>query len=132
MIHWGQHQILLGSDSAWSDGRVGAGTPPIRTPHGWLEIYHGSTRPTHGSGVGTYSAGAILLDLDEPHRVVGKTSQPILVPENDFECEGFVPNVIFPTGIVDREETFLVYYGAADTECAVAELSKRDVFKAFR
>ncbi|MEZ6083159.1 MAG: glycoside hydrolase family 130 protein [Phycisphaerae bacterium] len=132
MIHWGQHHILLGSDSVWSEGRVGAGTPPIRTPHGWLKIYHGCTRPTLGSGVGTYSAGALLLDLLEPHRVVAKTSQPILVPENDFECEGFVPNVIFPTGIIDREETFLVFCGAADTVCIVAELSKRDVFAALR
>ena len=82
--------------------------------------------------MGTYSAGALLLDLLEPHRVVAKTSQPILVPENDFECEGFVPNVIFPTGIIDREETFLVFCGAADTVCIVAELSKRDVFAALR
>jgi predicted GH43/DUF377 family glycosyl hydrolase len=131
MTHWGQHETLLGGDSGWSDGRVGSGTPPIRTSRGWLEIYHGCTRPTPGCEVGTYSAGALLLDLREPHRVVGKPSQPILIPEKDFECQGFVPNVVFPTGIVDRDETILVYYGAADTACAVAEFSKNDVFAAF-
>jgi len=84
------------------------------------------------SGVGAYSAGALLLDLDEPHHVVGKSAEPILVPETDFEREGFVPNVVFPTGAVDRGDTLLVYYGAADTVCAVAELSKAEILAAAR
>jgi predicted GH43/DUF377 family glycosyl hydrolase len=153
MIHWGRHKVLLGSDSGWDAGRVGAGAPPIRTPDGWLEIYHGSTKPTndrngggrggaeqgsarrrnHGGsagGVGVYSAGALLLDMHEPHRIVRRTARPILVPETDFEREGFVPNVLFPTGVVDRGDTLLVYYGAADTVCAVVELSKADVLAA--
>jgi len=132
MIHWGRHEVLLGGVSGWDAGRVGAGAPPIRTPDGWLEIYHGSAKPAGDSGVGAYSAAALLLDLDEPHRIVGKSVEPILVPEPDFEREGFVPNVVFPTGVVDRGDTLLVYYGAADTVCAVAELSKADVLAATR
>jgi len=132
MVHWGRHKVLLGSVSGWDAGRVGAGAPPIRSPDGWLEIYHGSTKPTGGTGVGTYSAGALLLDLDEPHRIVRQSSEPILVPESDFEREGFVSNVVFPTGVVERGDTLLVYYGAADTVCAVAELSKTDVLAATR
>jgi predicted GH43/DUF377 family glycosyl hydrolase len=132
MIHWGRHEILLGSVSGWDAGRVGAGAPPIRSPDGWLEIYHGGARPAGNNGVGTYSAGALLLDLDEPHRIVRKSSEPILVPETDFERAGFVPNVLFPTGAVDRGDTLFIYYGAADTVCAVAELSKADVLAAMR
>ena len=153
MVHWGRHKVLLGGVSAWDAGRIGAGAPPIRTPDGWLEIYHGSSKPpgagsgrggaeqgsarrrnNSGSpsagGVGRYSAGALLLDMHEPHRIVRRSLEPILVPVTDFEREGFVPNVVFPTGVVDRGDTLLVYYGAADTACAVAELSKSDVLAA--
>ena len=73
-----------------------------------------------------------LLDLYEPHRIVRKALEPILVPEANFEQEGFVPNVVFPTGLVDRGDTVFVYYGAADTVCAVAELSKTDILAATR
>lgn len=132
MIHWGQHNILLGGVSDWDAGRVGAGAPPIRCREGWLEIHHGSSKPAGASSVGSYSAGALLLDPDEPHRIVRRSTEPILVPETDFETEGFVPNVVFPTGVVDRGDTVLVYYGAADTACAVAELSKADILAATR
>jgi predicted GH43/DUF377 family glycosyl hydrolase len=130
MVHWGRHTVLLGSDSGWDAGRVGAGAPPLRTPDGWLEFYHGSTRPAGDGSVGAYSAGALLLDLHEPHRIVRKSPKPILVPETDFEQSGFVPNVVFPTGVVDRGETLLVYYGAADTACAVVELSMDEILAA--
>jgi predicted GH43/DUF377 family glycosyl hydrolase len=130
MVHWGRHRVLLGSDSGWDAGRVGAGAPPLRTPDGWLEFYHGSTRPAGDGSVGAYSAGALLFDLHEPHRIVRKSPKPILVPETDFEQSGFVPNVVFPTGVVDRGETLLVYYGAADTACAVVELSMDEILAA--
>lgn len=143
LVDWGRHEVLLeagkmsddSGESGWDAGRVGAGAPPIRTPEGWLEIYHGSTKPAGnrgagGSAVGVYSAGALLLDLDEPHRIVRKSSAPVLAPETDFEREGFVPNVVFPTGVVDRGDTLLLYYGAADTACAVVELSKADLLAA--
>ncbi len=137
MVHWGRHKVLPGSVSDLDADRVGAGAPPIRCPDGWLEIYHASTNPAGGSsgcssGVGVYSAAALLLDLHEPHRIVRKSSGPILAPETDYEQAGFVPNVVFPTGVVDRGDRLLVYYGAADTVCAVAELSKADVLAAMR
>ena len=132
MVHWGRHKVLLGSVSDLDADRVGAGAPPIRCPDGWLEIYHASSKPSGGSGVGVYSAAALLLDLHEPHRIVRKSLGPILAPETDYEQAGFVPNVVFPTGVVERGDTLLVYYGAADTVCAVAELSKADILAAMR
>jgi predicted GH43/DUF377 family glycosyl hydrolase len=82
--------------------------PPLRTNVGWLEIYHGNNRRTGEIGVGMYSAGALLLDLENPSRIL-VTRGEILVPETDYEREGFVPNVVFPTGVVAKGATILVY-----------------------
>ena len=126
LVHWGGHELFLGGGEMWDIGRVGAGAPPIRTSKGWLEIYHGNSRREEDAGIGTYSAGALLLDSEDPGRIVCAAGQ-LFVPETDYERNGFVPNVVFPTGIVDRGETVLVYYGAADTYCAVVEFSLREI-----
>jgi predicted GH43/DUF377 family glycosyl hydrolase len=127
LIHWGAHAPLSVSGGEWQSGRVGAGTPPVRVPGGWLEIYHGNRRPTRPGEVGAYYAGAILLGADDPARVLWASPGPFFAPEADFEVGGFVPNVVFPTGIVQDGESILVYYGAADSSTAVAEFSGRDL-----
>jgi beta-1,2-mannobiose phosphorylase / 1,2-beta-oligomannan phosphorylase len=71
----------------------------------------------------------MLLHPEQPARVLKLSPNPILVPEADFEREGFVPNVIFPTGAVVRGDTLLIYYGAADTCTGVAELALREVLR---
>jgi predicted GH43/DUF377 family glycosyl hydrolase len=119
---WGAHQPFLGGSAAWDIGRIGAGTPPIRTPEGWLEMYHGNSKQQEDIGIGAYSAGLLLLDLEQPHLIRGAAGQ-VFLPETDYEREGFVPNVVFPTGIVQQGENVLVYYGAADTSTAVVEFS---------
>jgi predicted GH43/DUF377 family glycosyl hydrolase len=127
IIHWGQHGILHGGGSDWETGRVGAGTPPIRVSGGWLEIYHGSRRTTTPGAVGRYSTGALLLHPDNPARILGRTPGSIFEPTAEFERLGFVPDVVFPTGIVETEDTFLVYYGAADRSAAVVEFSRAEL-----
>ena len=102
---------------------MGAGPPPVRVPGGWLAIYHGNRQPTRPGEVGTYYGGALLLDPDDPARVLRRTAEPFFVPEADFEVAGFVPNVVFPTGVVQDGDALLVYYGAADAVTAVAEFS---------
>jgi beta-1,2-mannobiose phosphorylase / 1,2-beta-oligomannan phosphorylase len=126
LLHWGNHEQFLGGVDAWDIGRIGGGTPPMRTGKGWLEIYHGNSKRAEDAGIGTYSAGALLLDLENPRRIIGRLPQ-MFVPETDFEREGFVPNVVFPTGIVQREDRLLVYYGAADTFTGLVEFSMHDV-----
>jgi beta-1,2-mannobiose phosphorylase / 1,2-beta-oligomannan phosphorylase len=126
LIHWGRQQFFLGGSTAWDIGRIGAGTPPFRTAKGWLEIYHGNSRSEEDQGIGTYSGGVLLLDLEHPRRILGASGQ-ILVPETDYERQGFVPNVVFPTGIVQQDDSLLIYYGAADTCAAVVELSLSEV-----
>ena len=119
LIRWGQHQRLWGGGSSWDGGRVGGGCPPIRTDQGWLEIYHANDKSAQDNSVGTYFGAAFLMDLDNPARVVAASREPIMAPEADFETNGFVPNVVFPTAVIERGNTLLVYYGAGDTHCGV-------------
>jgi predicted GH43/DUF377 family glycosyl hydrolase len=124
--HWGAHAPLHGGTQEWETGRVGAGAPPIKTPRGWLELYHGNDRKYGEAGIGVYSGGLMLLDLQNPAHILG-ISDAIFVPEADFEISGFVPDVVFPTGIVERGDTVLVYYGAADSVTGVTEFRIRDL-----
>jgi predicted GH43/DUF377 family glycosyl hydrolase len=127
LIHWGGHHHIDTGGGEWQSGRVGAGAPPLRVADGWLEIFHGNRRPTEPARVGTYYGAALLLDHDHPARVLRRTPEPFLVPTTEFERHGFVPDVVFPTGVVPDGDALLVYYGAADTSTAVAEVSLRDL-----
>jgi beta-1,2-mannobiose phosphorylase / 1,2-beta-oligomannan phosphorylase len=127
--NWGGHEPLLRGSEDWALGRIGGGAPPFRTPRGWLELYHGNNRRSADTGIGTYCAGALLLDLDRPQRIIGK-SGVIMAPQTEFERNGFVPNVVFPTGVIEQGETLLVYYGAADTSMGVVEFSRRELLAA--
>jgi predicted GH43/DUF377 family glycosyl hydrolase len=126
LLHWGRNRNFLGGSNTWDVGRVGAGTPPIRTAEGWIEIYHGNSQREGDPDIGVYSASILLLDASDPQRIL-RSSGSIFVPTTDFEREGYVPCVVFPTGIVERGETALIYYGAADTVTAVVEFSIREM-----
>ncbi len=130
LIHWGRHECLHGGGSEWETGRVGAGTPPVRFAGGWVEIYHGNRRPTRPGEVGMYATGVLLLDGNDPAKILRRTSASIFEPAAEFERHGFVPDVVFPTGIVEAGESLLVYYGAADSCTAVVEFSKDQVWGA--
>ena len=88
IIHWGHHGVLHGGGAEWETGRVGAGTPPIRVPGGWLEIYHGSRHTTTPGEVGKYSTGALLLAPGEPARILRRTPDSIFEPTAEFERHG--------------------------------------------
>jgi predicted GH43/DUF377 family glycosyl hydrolase len=98
----------------WETRKVGAGPPPIKTEFGWLVIYHGVSMER------IYRVGALLLDLDNPLKVIAHTSEPILEPETEFEKQGVVPNVVFPDGAVVHNGELLIYYGGADRVCCTA------------
>ncbi|HEY8742368.1 MAG TPA: glycoside hydrolase family 130 protein, partial [Chloroflexota bacterium] len=90
---WGGHRFCFGSrPGTWDSRRIGGGAVPIRTPRGWLEIYHG-VNPE-----GQYALGAALLDLEEPWRVLARSPEPMLKPEAPYETEGFFGNVVFTCG----------------------------------
>jgi predicted GH43/DUF377 family glycosyl hydrolase len=126
-LHWGQHQALSIGGADWNSGRVGAGTPPIRFNGGWLAIYHGNRRPSGEGLVGDYVGASLLLDANEPARILRQSAQPLLAPTESFEREGFVANVVFPTGVIEREDAIVVVYGASDKYCAVTEFSRREL-----
>ena len=122
LLHWGRHERLLGGGEDWDLGRIGGGAPPIKTEAGWLEFYHGNSKREAEKNVGTYSGGLLLLDSKDPRKIIGRCGQ-LFTPEAEFERHGFVPNVVFPTGIVTQGDSALVYYGAADTFVGVVEFS---------
>ena len=137
-VDWGGHKFLWEGRYAWDDDRIGAGVPPIRvgasgsSPAGWLELYHGSRRATKQGEVGAYMAGLLLLDPDEPSKVLRHTPEPIMAAREDWEMSGFVPNVVFPTGVVEDGDRWLVFYGAADTHVGVTAFSRDDLIGALR
>ncbi len=109
MIHWGKHQHLISTRKGfWDSKRIGAGTVPVKTSKGWLEIYHGADDHSR------YSLGILLLDIDDPSKVIFRSEKPIMVPENDYETNGFFSEVIFTNGMTYKNNQLYLYYGAAD------------------
>jgi predicted GH43/DUF377 family glycosyl hydrolase len=132
LIHWGDHRPLGLAQEAWSAGRVGAGCPPIRFEENWLELYHGNQRPPRAGEVGRYVGAAMILRGDDPAEVLYAPAEPLLEPFEPYEREGFVPNVVFPTGIVQRDQQTSVYYGAADCHTAVATTDTHMLYQTVR
>ena len=115
---WGGHRFAFGCrPGMWDSHRIGGGAVPIRTERGWLAIYHGVNADYQ------YAQGAVLLDPDEPWRVLARSAEPILKPEAACETEGFFGNVIFTCGCITDGDWLRVYYGAADTVMAAADFS---------
>ncbi len=101
----------------WDNIKVGISAPPIETEKGWILLYHGVSDPGF-----KYMVGAMLLDLEDPRKVIGRTEQPLLVPEKPYELIGQVPNVVFPCGAVVIEGQIYLYYGGADSVVGVATM----------
>ena len=114
LIYWGHHRPLLYPPLSYANYKVGP-TPPIKTKDGWLEIIHGVYKENREW---CYSIGAILLDLNDPSKVISILDHWILTPTEPYESDGRVKNVVFPCGAIADEEsdTLRIYYGAAD-EC---------------
>ncbi|GAB4108366.1 MAG: glycoside hydrolase family 130 protein [Phycisphaeraceae bacterium] len=127
LIHWGSHVRLLGADQGTLQDRLGGGTPPIRTREGWLSIYHRSEKQDRADVAGVYSGYSLLLDLDNPAKILGRSIEPVITPTEPFETSGFLGNVVFPTGLVEQDQQVLVYYGAADECVGVVALSRADL-----
>ena len=106
--------ILMRPEYTWEAKKIGGGAPPIETKDGWLIIYHGVDDKM------VYRAGAALLDLDNPRKVISRLPEPILEPERDYELKGDVPNVVFPEGAVVFDGQLQVHYGGADKVIGVA------------
>lgn len=113
MLNWTESKLLIKAEFDW-ECKVGGNTPPIKTPHGWLTIYHGVGPDKH------YRLGALLLDLEDPTIVRYRTKDWIMQPEEDYEINGPYKGVVFPCGNVVIDGTLFVYYGGADKYACVA------------
>ena len=110
--------------NTWDSEKVGISAPPFKTKYGWLLLYHGISKHSH-----TYRVGALLLDLKDPTNVLARTSDPIFEPQEKYEKEGVVNNVVFPCGMVEKDGLLFIYYGGADTVVGVATLKLEFLLK---
>lgn len=101
----------------WDSRKIGINTVPLRTAKGWLILYHGVSEYD-----GHYRVGALLLDLEHPEKVIGRSRAPLFSPEKGYEQFGIVPNVVFPCGLIVRGNTLITYYGGADRVIGVASI----------
>lgn len=126
LINWGRSEFVFAPRARyWDSYRIGASAPPIETKFGWLEIYHGVKMTSAGP---IYRVGAIMLDRDNPAKVLGRCLPPLLSPREDYERIGDVGNVVFACGaIVEDDGEVKVYYGAADTSICVATCHIDDI-----
>jgi len=124
---WEDHVIMYGLVEKMDD-KIGPGMPPIRTPHGWLLIYHHVQNTESGN---VYSAKAALLDLEDPSKVIARLPYSILYPETTYEIDGFVKNVVFPTGGFIEDDILYVYYGAGDSSIGLATGSVTELMAEF-
>lgn len=109
---------------------VEVGSAPLKTKHGWL-LFYSYIQNYFGEGERVFGIEALLLDLKDPQRIVGKSKGPIMVPEEIYEKYGVVPNIVFPTGaLLEKNGRIELYYGAADTVCAKASLNLDDLLAA--
>lgn len=114
---WTEPKLIAQSreNIAWESEKIGGSTPPIRTEHGWLTLYHGVDKDN------VYRVGAMLLDLNNPEKIVARTKSFIMEPETYYEKFGlYIPNVIFPTGNVVKDGQLYIYYGCTDTAISLA------------
>lgn len=121
-LHWGDHRcVAVTREGRWDSARVGAGAAPIRTEKGWLEIYHGANEENR------YCLGALLLDLNDPSKVLARSEEPIMEPIAPYEQTGFFGNVVFTNGQIVEGDKVRIYYGASDEVICGAEFSVKEI-----
>lgn len=122
LLHWGNHKCIATTrEGSWDSARLGAGAEPIKTPKGWLAIYHGATENHR------YCLGALLLDINDPSRVIARSEKPIMEPIADYEKTGFFGNVVFTNGQLLNGDILTIYYGASDEVICMAEFSVSEI-----
>jgi beta-1,2-mannobiose phosphorylase / 1,2-beta-oligomannan phosphorylase len=124
LMDWGRHQFVAGPRPChWDCERVGAGSAPIKTEYGWVAFYHAADHNTR------YCLGAMLLDLEQPWRVLSRPEEPFFVPKADYEIAGgFMPNIVFHNGTIDcGDGTVELYYGGGDLVTCGARVQISDL-----
>ena len=129
LVYWGRSKCIARARyQSWDQWKLGAGAPPIATERGWLVIVHGVRRTAQG---GIYRLGVLLLDREDPSRVLARSRGSILAPREPYERMGDVPNVVFSCGaLLEADGEVRIYYGAADTVMCLATARREDLIEA--
>ena len=130
LLHWGEPTCVVEESDkpGWQDGKVGCGPTPIEVEHGWLLIYHGVQAISEGW---IYRVGMVLLDKDEPRKVVARWPYWLMEPKEPYEFSETNRAIIFPTGLFVRDGVMHIYYGAGDTVVALATVGV-EAMRSFR
>ena len=122
LVHWGDSRVVIKPvQYHWDEMKIGPGATPIKTPQGWLNIYHGVFPTMDGS---VYRLGVALHDLNDPSVILGVSDRWILQPEDPWEVTGYVHNVVFTCGAVPEDDgSVKIYWGAADKVMCVGTAS---------
>ncbi|GAH52193.1 unnamed protein product, partial [marine sediment metagenome] len=123
LIHWGNHKCLLRPDgSKYESQKIGGGPPPIKTKEGWLIIYHGKGDDN------IYTLRLLLLDLNDPSKIIKQSRYPVLQPDESYEKNGLYGNVVFTNGIILMSDNKVyIYYGACDESVCLAITTINDL-----
>jgi len=120
---WNEAKLLVGPKYPWEFVQVGNCGSPLETERGWLLL-------THGVGpMREYCIGAVLLDLDDPSRIIGQLEQPLLMP-NENERDGYVPNVVYSCGGIIHENQLILPYAMSDIATTFATVDVNELIDA--
>ncbi len=130
LLHWGNPRCVLeeAQQPVWDSGKVGAGPPPVEVEDGWFLIFHGVKQMDIGW---EYRVGLALLDKDDPSKLKQRWPEWVFGPQEPYEMRGEAPGVVFPTGLVIKNHTLFLYYGAADTTVGLAT-AKTEMLRQFK
>lgn len=128
LIYWGSSELVISPrEGFWDSDRIGAGAPPFEIDQGWLVLYYGAKETSAGP---IFKIGTVILDKEEPSRVIGRSNIPILSPRGNYERIGDVPNVVFTTGaIVDSNGYLDIFYGASNSCICVGTTTVEEIIK---
>ncbi len=140
LVYWGNSKALLETDDVpFSNLKIGPGAPPIKTKYGWLTVFHtvdnDPNRPNDETKMDKhhwtkrYSIGVMLLDLEDPSKIIAMAKEPLMVPETDDELYGgYRNNVLFPCAtILEDDGTVRIYYGVGDMNVKLATAKLEDL-----
>jgi len=122
MKSWSEPRLIALPEQKWEEWKIGGSTPPVKTDKGWLVIYHGVDKNS------VYRVGAMILDINNPEKVLARTKFYIMEPHEEYEKVGLIiPNVIFPTGNVVKDGLLYLYYGCTDTCIGLATVGLNEL-----
>jgi beta-1,2-mannobiose phosphorylase / 1,2-beta-oligomannan phosphorylase len=124
LMTWSEPRLLAVSENSWEGNRIGAAASPVKTSEGWLLLYHGVDENS------VYRVGAMLLDPEDPVKVIARASSFIMEPEMYYEKFGLIiPNVIFPTGNIIKDDMLYIYYGCCDSNISLATVRLKELLQ---